>query len=209
MHVQLELFRKVFNRNGYPTRLFDRCVRVLLDKVFQPKAVVHSVPKKVMDLCLPFTGSHSLQIRTQISRLCSSAFPHLNIRFVFRPTPCLSHLFTFKDKIPNGLRSCVVYHFKCRCCSPSYVGQTVRHLHTRVCEHLGISALTGNKSSKTKLTSILQHLNNTGHTASLDVFKIISSCPSSDELMIHESLLISKLKPSLNVQGSSFPLLLL
>jgi hypothetical protein len=24
-HVQLELFRKVFNRNGYPTRLFDRC----------------------------------------------------------------------------------------------------------------------------------------------------------------------------------------
>ena len=65
-HVQLELFRKVFNRNGYPTRLFDRCVRVFLDKVFQPKAVVHSVPKKVMYFCLPFTGSHFLQIRTQI-----------------------------------------------------------------------------------------------------------------------------------------------
>ena len=34
---------------------------------------------------------------------------------------------------------------------------------------------------------------------------------SSDtgELMIHESLLISKLKPSLNVQGSSIPLNLL
>ena len=198
----------MFNRNG-PTRLFDRCVRVFLDKVFQPKAVVHSVPKKVMYFCLPFTGSHSLQICTQISRLCSSAFPHSNIRFVFRPTLRLSHLFTFKDKIPNGLRSCVVYHFKCRCCSASYVGQTVRHLHTRVCEHLSISALTGNKSSKLKLTSILQHLNNTGHTASIDVFKILSSCPSSDELMIHESLLISKLKPSLNVQGSSFPLLLL
>ena len=34
----------------------------------------------------------------------------------------------FKDKIPNALRSCVVYSFKCRCCSASYVGQTVRHL---------------------------------------------------------------------------------
>jgi hypothetical protein len=73
-HVQLELFRKVFNRNGYPTRLFDRRVRVFLDKVFQPKAVVHSVPKKVMYFCLPFTGLHSLQILTQISRLRSSAF---------------------------------------------------------------------------------------------------------------------------------------
>jgi hypothetical protein len=208
-HAQLELFRKVFNRNGYPTRLFDRCVRVFLDKVFQPKAVVHSVPKKVMYFCLPFTGLHSLQIRTQISRLCSSAFPHLNIRFVFRPTLRLSHLLTFKDKIPKGLRSCVVYHFKCRCCSASYVGQTVRHLRTRVSEHLGISALTGNKSRNPKLTSILQHLDANGHTASLDDFKIISSCSSSDELMIHESLLISKLKPTLNVQGSSVPLLLL
>ena len=128
---------------------------------------------------------------------------------VFRPTLRLSHLFTFKDKIPKGLRYCVVYHFKCRCCSASYVGQTVRHLHTRVSEHLGISALTGNKSSNPKLTSILQHLDATGHTASLDDFKIISSCSSSDELMIHESLLISKLKPTLNVQGSSVPLLLL
>jgi hypothetical protein len=113
-HVQLELFRNVFNRNGYPTRLFDRCLRVFLDKIFQPK--------KVMYFCLPFTGSYSLQIRTQISRLCSSAFPHLNIlRFAFRRTLHLSHLFTFKDKIPKGLRSCVVYHFKCRCCSASYV----------------------------------------------------------------------------------------
>ena len=185
------------------------CVRVFLDNVFQPKAVVYSVPKTVMYFCLPFTGSHSLQIGTQISRLGSSAFHHLNIRFVFRPTLRLSHLFTFKDKIPKGLRFCVVYHFKCRCCSASYVGQMVRHLLTGVSEHLGIFALTGNKSSNPKFASILQHLNNTGHTTSLDDFKILSSCPSSDELMIHESLLISKLKPTLNVQGSSVPLLLL
>ena len=56
-----------------------------------------------------------------------------------------------------------------------YVGQTVRHLHTRVSEHLSISALTGKESSNPKLTSILQHLNNTGHTASLNDFKILSS----------------------------------
>jgi hypothetical protein len=107
------------------------------------------------------------------------------------------------------LSAVLVYHFKCRCCSAPYVGQTARHLHIRVSEHLGISALTGNKSSSPKLTSIIKHLDNTGHTASLDDFKIVSPCSSSDELMIHESLLISKLKPTLNVQGSSVPLLLL
>jgi hypothetical protein len=81
--------------------------------------------------------------------------------------------------------------------------------HTRVSEHLGISALTGKESSKPKLSSIFQHLNKTGHTASLDDFKILSSCAFHDELMIRESLLISKFKPSLNIQGSSVPLLLL
>jgi hypothetical protein len=175
--------------------LFDRCVRVFLDKVFQPKAVVHSVPKKVLYFCLPFTGSHSLQICTQISRLCYSAFPHLNIRFVFRPTLRLSHLFTFKDKIPKRLRSCVVYHFKCWCCSASYVGQTVRHLHTRVSEHLAKATVVATQNWPAFFNTLI---NNTDHMASPYDFKILSSCLSSDELMIHESLLISKLKPSLN-----------
>jgi hypothetical protein len=78
-HAQLELYRQILNKNCYPTRLFDRCVRTFLENVSQPKPAVHSAPKKVLYFSLPYTGAHSLQIRTQISRLCSSAFPHLNI----------------------------------------------------------------------------------------------------------------------------------
>ena len=139
----------------------------------QPKPAVHSAPyKEVLYFSLPYTGAHSLQIRTQISRLCSSAFPHLNIRFVFRPTLRLSQLFAFKDKIPNALRSCVVYSFTCRCCSATYLSQTVRHLHTRVSEHLGVSPLTGSKSSNPTMSSILSHLDSTGHSASLNDLKL-------------------------------------
>ena len=115
--AQLESFRQILKRKSYPIRLFDSCVRTFLEKVSQPKPIVHSVSKRVLYFSLPYTGKHSFQIRTQISRLCSSAYPHLNIRFVFRPTLRLSHLFSFKDKIANALRSCVVYSFKCRCCS--------------------------------------------------------------------------------------------
>ena len=103
----------------------------------------------------------------------------------------------------------LVYSFTCRCCSATYMGQTVRHLHTRVSEHLGVSPLTGSKSSNPTMSSILSHLDSTGHSASLNDFKIISCCSSPDELLIRESLLINKLKPSLNLQGSSVPLLLL
>ena len=126
----------MFILNGFPCHIFDRCVRTFLNKVFQPKLPVHTVPKKIIYFCLHFTGTHSLQIRTQINRLCRAAFPHLDIRFVFRSTKRLSTFFSLKDKIPKALKSGVVYSFKCRCCSASYVGQTTRHLHTRVSDNL-------------------------------------------------------------------------
>ena len=85
--------------------------------------------------------------RNQITRLCNAAYPHLNIRFVFRFSTRISSFFPFKDKVPKLMRSGVVYLFKCRCCSASYVGQTMRHLHTRISEHLGISPITGKPSS--------------------------------------------------------------
>ena len=143
--------------------MFDQLVRRFLNNIFDPKPVVHTAPKKTVYFCLPFTGSHSLQIRTQITRLCNAAYPHLNIRFVFRSSTRISSFFPFKVKFPNF-------------CSASYVGQTTRHLHTRVSEHLGISPVTGRPSSSPVMSSILSHLNSTGHSASFDDFKILSSC---------------------------------
>ena len=118
---------------------------------------------------------------------------------------------TFKDKIPNSLRSCVVYSFMCRCCSVTYLGQTVRHLHTRVSEHLGVFPLTGSKSSNPIMSIVSFPILIALATPPLLMidFKIISCCSSPDELLIRESLLINKLKPSLNLQGSSVPTLLL
>ena len=205
-HHQLEAARRMFILNGFPCHMFDRCVRTFLNKVFQPKLPVHTVPKKIIYFCLPFTGTPSLQIRTQINRLCHAAFPHLDIRFVFRSTKRLSTFFSFKDKIPKALKSGVVYSFMCRCCSTSYVGQTTRHLHTRVSEHLGITPITGKLCKNPPQSSIFSHLTCTGHTASIDDFEILSSCSDDQELLIHESFLISKMKPSFNIQGSSIPL---
>ena len=143
-HTQLEVVRKLINSNGFPSHMFDRIVRRFLEHTFDPRPPVLTASKKIIYFCLPFTGIHSLQIRTQINRLCNAAFPHLGIRFVFRSSRRISSFFPFKDKVPKYLRSSVVYLFKCRCCSASYVGQTTRHLHTRISEHLGISPIREN-----------------------------------------------------------------
>ena len=186
--------------------MFERITRRFLDNTLDPKPSVQTVPKKIIYFCLPFTGIHSFQIRTQINRLCNAAFPHLHTRFVFRSSRRIASFFPFKDKVPKYLRSSVVYLFKCRCCSASYVGQTTRHLHTRISEHLGISPITGKHTSNPTKSSVLSHSCASGHKVDFDYFKILSSCSDSYELMIHDSLLINKYKPTLNVQGSSIPL---
>ena len=137
-HSELDNFKELFSLNGYPRNFLDNRIRRFLDK-FSPIPKVSLAPKKIMYFCLPFTGQHSLQIRTQIHKLCSHAFPHISIHFVFRPLLCLAHFFPSKDRIPNGIKYRVVYLFKCQCCNASYVGQTSQLLHTWIADHLGIS----------------------------------------------------------------------
>ena len=68
-------------------------------------------------------------------------------------------LLSFLFRIKKLMRSGVVYLFKCQCCSASYVGQTTRHLHTRISEHLGISPIiTGKPSSSPVMSSVFPHL---------------------------------------------------
>ena len=117
----------------------------------------------------------------------------------------LSTFFRFKDRIPLSLRSRIVYKYKCQCCNALYVGETVRHLHKRISERMGILGCTGKPLSKPLFSNIRDHH---GHAISPDGFSILSSCSSSFELLLRESLLISKLKPSLNVNLSSVPLTL-
>ena len=45
-------------------------------------------------------------------------------------------LFSAKDSLPNALKSYVVYKFTCAGCQSCYVGETKRHLPTRIKDHL-------------------------------------------------------------------------
>ena len=107
------------------------------------------------------------------------------------------------------LRSIVIYKFTCQRCSALYLGETTRNLHTRICEHMGISAYTGNEiSHPSSLSSILAHKRETGHPISFDYFSVLASGHSELDTLIQESLSIAKINPSLNVNIRSFPLML-
>ena len=70
---------------------------------------------------------NKIWVRQFAKRYCKN----IDIKLVF-----LGNMFGVKDPIPRGLRTYVVYKFLCAGCNACYVGETSRHLSTRVSERL-------------------------------------------------------------------------
>ena len=86
---------------GYKVYAFDNCFQSFLNKIHSPAPKTSLAPKKILYFCLLFTGQHSLQIRTQISKLCSGTFPHIKLRFVFRPSLRSAHFSPVRTGFPR------------------------------------------------------------------------------------------------------------
>jgi hypothetical protein len=114
--------------------------------------------------------SWSTYIRSQLySKVLASAYPHISIRVVFRPSNCrLSSFFPFKDRIVTlpCMRWHVVYQFTCQCCSALYVGQTRRHIHARISQSIWESRLWLEKNALSQPCLVYSHTNTCTNTQS-------------------------------------------
>ena len=100
-----------------------------------------------------------------------------------------------------------MYKFTCQNDSGiTYIGETKRHLITRVGEHLSLSK--GYQSSEVK--SHVKNCPNCVLNASFDSFSIVKKCFNNFDACIHEALLVRRHNPVLNRQlftgGSSHTL---
>ena len=144
-HHEIDKLKSISYNNSYPFDSVDKCIKEFIDKILALKPVASTVPKKDLVIALPYLGKLSLQMRTGINRIMKTNLSHCNIQFVYETKCKISNSFTFKDKIPSFLRSGIVSKFQCGGCSATYYGKTKRHFTVRMCEHLGIPALTGKR----------------------------------------------------------------
>ena len=116
----------------------------------------------------------------------------INIKLVFSLFK-IGSLFSVKDLIPKELKSCVVYRFRCAGCSACYVGETSRHICTRINEHLNMD----------KASHIFQHLQDSPRCRTLcssECFVVIDQATTRTQLKFKEAVYIHWEKPSLNQQ---------
>ena len=99
------------------------------------------------------------------------------------------------------MNSKVIYKFKCDICYDIYIGKTKRHFLVCKYQHLRKSVLTEKnlKYAKKDATAIRKHCQNHGHRGDRSCFSLVGNAANNYHLKLKESLLILKMKPSLNV----------
>ena len=147
----------------------------------------------------------SLQNKKQVIEIFQTCQKNIKLNVVFRSSNRIRNSFRFKDQTPKYMNSKVIYKFKCNICNDVYIGETKRHFLVRGYEHLGKSILTEKnlKYTEKDATAIRKHCHNHGHTADTSCFSLAGNAANKHHLKLKESLLILKIKPSLNVAKES------
>ena len=98
-HIEVEHLRSIFKCNNYPVNIIHQCIKKFLDKLYVPKQIVLTVPKKELLVVLPLLGTFSLNLRKRLYKAASKLLPQCNIKVIFQFKNRLSSLFKFKDSI--------------------------------------------------------------------------------------------------------------
>ena len=208
-HNEIENLKKIFSKNGYRTRFVDKCIFRFLNKLYDKKEAVLTVPKKDVTIMLPFLGSISWKIKNDLLSSLKKAAPFCKLKIIFKTSRRLSSTFSFKDKIPSSLVSGVIYRYTCATCNRGYVGSTKRFWEERLAEHLHISALTGKPLNGLQVFAPLSHVRSDCCSESIisrDNFQIIGHEKDPYLVQVKESIIISSTRPALNNNVYSVPL---
>ena len=208
-HLEVEKLREILKKNSYPSSIIELSIGTFLNRLYVPKQVYSTAPKKELLIILPFLGTMSSNSKRKLqTSIQNYSLTQCNIKVILKSTNHLSSLFRFKDVIPKELRSHLVYKFSCSSCNATYYGKTERHLNVRSGEHIGLSPLTGNKLV-CKPSAISDHLLlHEDNNSSFNNFSILCCENNTYKLSLRESILIKGDSPELNRSVSSMPLLL-
>ena len=188
----LQKVTKILENNQYPPQFYQPIVRKTLEKIINGKPATMSVNsmstvKKDYGavIIMQYRGTKSDKFAKKLKRAC-------NATVIFTTRKMKTALPSLKSPIPKLLLSNVVYQITCPGCQSSYVGQTTRHLTTRIQEHSRVG-----EHLKTP-SHVGEHLKNCNATMDDAEIKVIDRTTNAAKLLTLEALHISRRAPSIN-----------
>ena len=123
---------EIFRKNGFSDELIFK-IKEKVEKNLQTVSP-SSDDTKVVYWKLPYFQENEKILNSKLKSV-NNILQQVQIKPAFK-TLKTSEVFRNKDPIPSGLSSNVVYEYKCDRCPARYIGETKRHLDTRIFEHL-------------------------------------------------------------------------
>ncbi|XP_065680545.1 uncharacterized protein LOC136094510 [Hydra vulgaris] len=117
--------------NKFPQKIIEPEIKSYIDKKMNPSVsnIVNSL--NIRYFKLPFIGIYSNYTKMKISKIVHKYCKDILIKLIFT-TNKIQDCFYLKESLPKLLISHVVYKFSCAGCNASYIGETSRHLATRI-----------------------------------------------------------------------------
>ena len=134
-HKDIENIKSNLIENAYPPFLIDKVTKRYLDYKFSNNQNQLQDTSDIHYFKAPYIGNLSHHIKNKLSKLCKKLCKeNFNIKIVFYPFKTKNY-FSYKDPIPDDLKSFLVYKFTCASCSSSYIGETCHYFKTKIEEH--------------------------------------------------------------------------
>ena len=124
-HFEIEKRKEILLSKGYSNKFIDKCISKFMNKLYIKKPVVLTVLKKQLYLVLHFMGKMSALVKSGLVRSLHKRLPFCEVKIVFKNSNHLKNYFSFKDVVPEPLRSCQIYNFTCGSCNASYIGKSL------------------------------------------------------------------------------------
>ena len=135
-HNVIENIKSNFIKNAYPLFLIDKVIKKYLSYKLSSNQNQLKDTSDIHSFKLSYISNLSHHIRNKLLKLCKEfCKKNFNIKLVFNSFK-IKNCFSYKDPIPDDLKSFLVYKFTCASCSSSYIGETCRHFKTRIEEHI-------------------------------------------------------------------------
>ena len=176
MQNQTPSLLQIFKKNQYPESLINRLVKSYRNNAQNSNTSTSTNDTSTIYFKLPFLNISNFT-QHKVRMLAKKYCKNLNIKLAFSSFK-IKNLITVKDCVPRSLRSCVVYKFICAGCNSVYIGETSRHLSTRVREYL----------FKDKNSHIFKHLKSSStckDACGEGCFRVLDSASSHHNLKVH------------------------
>ena len=132
-HNDIENIESNLIKNAYLPFLIDKVIKKYLDNKFSSNQNQLIDTPDVYYFKLPYISNLSHHIKNKLSKLCKEfCKENFNIKLVFNRFK-IKNYFSYKDPIPDDLKSFLVYKFTCASCSSSYIGKTCHHNKSKEC----------------------------------------------------------------------------